>query len=343
MMDKMNSKNRIEMIFKKQSADRVGLWMGHPVQETLEIYCKHFGVSNIDELSKIIGDDFLWTSAEWYTWNHPERKPMWDLLGGKKRKTIVDPGVFAECTNIKEVDAFDWPNPDYLDFSALMIRMDAILSQDKVVLGGFWTYIFQLTVDFFGMENLFVKMYTDPKIVEVVIERIVEFYMVANKRLFDLAADKIGVFFWANDLGSQDDLLISPELFKKFFLPGFKKIINLAKNYNLNIVLHSCGAISKIIPMLIDAGIDGLHPLQAKAKGMDAESLSKEYKNDLVFIGGVDTQKLLPFGTVEQVKSEVRRLKSLFGERFVVSPSHEGILPDIPPENIIAMRDAALE
>jgi len=83
--------------------------------------------------------------------------------------------------------------------------------------------------------------------------------------------------------------------------------------------------------------------LQAKAKGMDAETLAGEYKKDIAFIGGVDTQQLLPFGTPEQVKAEVRRLKKVFGERFIVSPSHEAILPIVNPENIIAMREAAME
>lgn len=339
----MDSKRRINALFNRQPTDRVGLWMGHPVKETLDIYFKYFGVNSIDELSKIIGDDMLWAPAEWTAWNHPEGRPLWDVMAGKERKTIVDSAIFAECEDIKEVEAFEWPDPKYMDFTRLNTRMNEINAQGKVVLGGCWTYVFQLAVDFFGMENLFVKMYTDPEIVEAVIERIVEFYMIANKKLFDISADKIGVFFWANDLGSQTDLLISPELFKKFFLPGFKKIIGLAKSYQLPVLLHSCGAISKIIPLLIDAGIDGLHPLQAKASGMDAESLAKEYKNDLVFVGGVDTQELLPCGTPEDVKKEVRRLKKLFGDRFIVSPSHEGVLPDISVENIIAMRDAALE
>jgi len=109
------------------------------------------------------------------------------------------------------------------------------------------------------------------------------------------------------------------------------------------VVLHSCGAISKIIPRLIDIGVDGLHPLQARAKGMEAENLGREFGGELVFVGGVDTQELLPFGTPEEVKNDVRRLKGLLGERFIVSPSHEALLPNVSIENVLAMRDAALE
>lgn len=76
---------------------------------------------------------------------------------------------------------------------------------------------------------------------------------------------------------------------------------------------------------------------------MDAASLARKYNGDIVFVGGVDTQELLPFGTPDQVRSEVRRLRELFGSNYVVSPSHESILPGVPAENILAMAEAAAE
>ena len=85
-----------------------------------------------------------------------------------------------------------------------------------------------------------------------------------------------------------------------------------------------------------------MHPIQAKAKDMDAENLTKHFKNDLVFIGGVDTQDLLPFGTPQQIRDEVKRLKDVFGSKFIVSPSHEALLPNVSLENALAMRDAAV-
>ena len=95
--------------------------------------------------------------------------------------------------------------------------------------------------------------------------------------------------------------------------------------------------------MLVDVGIDGLHPLQAKAKGMDAESLVREYYGKIVFVGGVDTQDLLVNRSPEDVAKEVRRLKGLFGPRYIVSPSHEAILPNVPLENIEAMSKTVVE
>ena len=83
--------------------------------------------------------------------------------------------------------------------------------------------------------------------------------------------------------------------------------------------------------------------LGAKARGMDAVHLSQAYGKDLVFVGGVDTQELLPFGTPRQVRDEVRRLRDLFGPNYVVSPSHESILPGVTIENVLAMAEAAAE
>jgi uroporphyrinogen decarboxylase len=206
-----------------------------------------------------------------------------------------------------------------------------------------WMPFFHIVAFYLGMENYFIKMHTHPELIEALIEKILDFYLEANRRCLDAMAPKLDAVFFGNDMGSQEDLLISPDAFNRFVLPGYKKIVEQAKSYNLKVILHSCGAISKIIPQIIDAGIDGLHPLQAKAKGMEAEKLAGEYKGKLLFIGGVDTQQLLPNGTPEQVAAEVKRLKELFGERYIVSPSHETLLPNVGIENVLAMRDAALE
>ena len=96
-----------------------------------------------------------------------------------------------------------------------------------------------------------------------------------------------------------------------------------------------------MIDALIDAGVDCLHPLQALAANMDAETLARDFKGRIAFMGGVDVQHLLVHATPEEVKREVRRLVDLLGPALIVSPAHEGVLPDIPPENIRALAEAA--
>ena len=125
-------------------------------------------------------------------------------------------------------------------------------------------------------------------------------------------------------------------------LPSFKRLIAVGKKYNRKIMLHSCGSIARIIPDLIDAGVDILHPIQAKAAGMDAKSLSR-YKNDLAFVGGIDAQSFFVNATPEQIREEVLRVRDILGPNIVISPSHEEVLPNVPAANIIAMANAARE
>ena len=126
-------------------------------------------------------------------------------------------------------------------------------------------------------------------------------------------------------------------------MPGFQKFTDLAHKYGMKVLLHSCGSIHRVIPRLIDAGVDALHPIQAQAANMDAETLARDFGGRIVFVGGVDTQQLLPNATPQQIKDEVHRLRDLFGPNYVVSPSHESILPDVPWENVLAMAEAAAE
>lgn len=360
----MNGKERINAILDKKPVDRPGFWLGNPADDAKEIYAEALGISiktpkqesstsnSILKASKLfdedvllhekLGSDLFWVSPELdpNVYQHPGGKPMFDIFGGKPRESLTQPGIFAECEDIKEVEAFEWPNPDYLKFDETLKIVKKASSKGMAVFGGMWMPFFHTVADFFGMENYFMKMFTSPHVVKAVTEKVLEFYLEANRRCLNLMGDKIDAQFFGNDLGSQKGLLVGADQLKEFVYPGFIKIINQAKLYKLKVVMHSCGAVSDIIPDLIDFGIDALHPLQAKAKGMDAESLAKEFKDDIVFIGGIDTQEILPFGTPEQVKDEVERVKSILGEHFIVSPSHEALLANVSFENVIAMRNA---
>ena len=124
-------------------------------------------------------------------------------------------------------------------------------------------------------------------------------------------------------------------------MPWFEKFTRQAHKHNYQALLHSCGAIYKVIPTLIDAGVDCLHPLQAKAENMDADSL-KKYKGKIAFMGGIDTQNLLVNGSPVEIKEDVKRIKNILGPNLIISPSHECILPNIPVENIEAMAEEAV-
>ena len=142
-------------------------------------------------------------------------------------------------------------------------------------------------------------------------------------------------------MGSQRGLMISPSLVSEFVIPGARKLIDLAHSYGVKVIYHSCGSIAEAIPLIIEAGADVIHPIQALAEGMDPENPKKRFGNRVSFCGGVDTQVLLPCGTPEMVAAKVRELRTLFPTGLIISPSHEGLQRDVPPENIKAMFDEA--
>jgi len=321
-----------------------GFWHGNPHEDSRKARYSYFNAGDDRELGLKLGDCFDWVMIDSNgLWKHPDGIPMFDVLGGKERHSLGQDGVFANCEDIAEVERFQWPDIKFCDFSEAEKAVDESRKSGQAVLSGCWAPFFHVLCDFFGMENYFAKMYTDPGVVEAVTEHVVNFYLQVNGKWFDIIGDRIDSIFFGNDFGSQLDMLISPELFDKFVMPYFRRITEQAKSRGYKVALHSCGAIERVIPRLIDAGVDALHPIQAKARGMDAETLAKKYRDKLVFIGGVDTQDLLPFGSPRQVRDEVRRLKDLFGPDYIVSPSHEALLPNVSPENVEAMVEAAME
>ena len=335
----MADREKILRIIKRKNTDTCGFWKGRPHKDALVQYLSDLNLHDEDELSDFVGDDLQWLHAD-SSYKHPEGKPIFDTLLGKERISHSQSGIFADTTSIKEINDFPWPDIKYIDFTSYLQKAQISRKNEYAFFGGFWSPYFHVIADFFGMEQYFMKMITDPKIVEAVTEQVVGFYFQANQLLFEKSAKDIDVFFFGNDFGSQLDLLISPDMFEQFIYPGIKQLTNLAKKYNIPVAMHSCGSIYRIIPLLIDAGVDILHPIQAKATNMDAKYLKREYKDEIIFMGGVDTQELLPFGTEKQIKDEVNRLKDVFGPNYILSPSHEALLKNVGSKNLMAMANA---
>lgn len=337
----MNSREKVLDIFNHKNSGARAMWTGNPTPKTIPIFAQEWGIEPTAEaIYSYLNDDCRFITAD-RGYLHPEGLSALDPSYGINREvTLSAAGCFANTDNIAEVERYPWPNVKYCDFTDVYRHIDE--HQDKMVFTGMWSPFFHRVADFFGMENYFIKMYEEPKIVEAVTERVVDYYVAASEKFFQGLGDRADVMFFGNDFGTQLDLFISPESFREFVLPSFKRLIAVGKKYNKLIMLHSCGSIYRIIPDLIDAGVDILHPLQAQAVGMSAENL-KQYKNELAFVGGIDAQTFFVNATPQQVKDEVHRVRDILGLGIVISPSHEAILPNVPAENIVAMAQAARE
>jgi len=341
----MSSRDRVKSVLKRQRRGLAGegtglFWSGHPNDATIPLYAKAWGIEPTREaIYSYLDDDCRWFMAD-TAYKHPDGSSPFVPNTGETREASQNKNVFANAETISDIEKFDWPDTKYLDFTGVYSDIDKF--QDKMIFTGMWSPFFHNIADLFGMENYFIKMYENPSIVEAATEHVVDFYLKANELFFSGLGERADVMFFGNDFGTQLDLFISPESFHRFILPYFKRIIQVGKKYGKIVMLHSCGSIYRIIPDLIDAGVDALHPIQAQASGMSAVNLA-QYKNDLAFVGGIDAQSFFVNATPAEIKKEVRRVRGILGPNIIISPSHEEILPNVPAENVLAMVEAARE
>jgi uroporphyrinogen decarboxylase len=213
-----------------------------------------------------------------------------------------------------------------------------------VMIKGVLTGAFEMGQRLRGPENLLMDLATDEEPSRVLLDKLIElklsFWETALTRLGDVV-DVIAEF---DDYGTQESQLISPRMFRELFKPRlaalFRRIRELAPAAKL--FFHSCGNVRPLIPDFIELGVDILNPVHTRAAGMEPAALKRDFGKDLIFWGGgVDTQGILPLGTPQQVKDDVRRnIDALApGGGYVFSTVHN-IQADVPPENIVAMYEA---
>jgi uroporphyrinogen decarboxylase len=336
----ISRRETIRAIVGRRPAPRCGFWLGNPHPDTWPLLHAYFGTKSEAELRRKLGDDYAWISPQLFESTFRPLAHQGFLAIWKTRKTLGEAGPLAGAERPEDVEAIDWPDPAELELSDTLEALRE--AGDVYRASGFWCPFFHDVSDLFGMENYLVKMVTRPEIVRAATERVCDFYLKANERFYDRAGTLVDGFFFGNDFGSQLDLMLSPAHFDEFVLPCLKRLVDQAKGRGYQVLLHSCGSIRRVIGRLIEAGVDGLHPLQALARGMDAETLAREFKGRIAFLGGIDTQELLVHGTPAEVRAEVRRVKSLLGPHLVVSPSHEALLPNISPANVAALSEESL-
>jgi uroporphyrinogen decarboxylase len=336
----MSRRELIKRLIAGENVERCGLWLGKPNAHTWPILHGYFNTRTEEEWRQKLNDDCRWIGPQSYKeeiYKHPSGLPMFD--SGLDREKFGSVGPLAHCETIEQIEEYPWPDPDFLDFEPCL--RDLRQAGDVYRFSGFWTCFFHNLCDLFGMEEYLVKMHTDPDLVHAATEKVCGFYHEANERFFAAAGDMVDAFFFGNDFCTQRSLICGPEQFHQFIYPWSAKFAQQGHDHGLQVVLHSCGSIHPVIGSLIDAGVNCLHPLQALASNMDAATLARDFKGRIAFMGGIDMQELLTHGTPEQVTTEVHRVKNLLGPNLIVSPSHEAILPNVPPQNLEALAQAA--
>jgi uroporphyrinogen decarboxylase len=244
----------------------------------------------------------------------------------------------------------DYPFPDGGDpsrFAGLRERALRLRRETPyAVVAGISGVVYEICWYMRGLENLFIDMVERPEVLDAIIDRTLRYWLDWFRVFLDEAGDVVDVIMIGDDLTGQDGPLFQPRVYRSIVKPRQQALVAYIKSRTkAKIWYHSCGSILPYIPDLLDNGIDALNPVQITARGMDPAGLKARFGDRLTFWGGaVNTQKTLPRGTPAEVREEVRRNLAAFmpGGGFVFANVHN-IQADVPPDNVLALFDAARE
>ncbi len=330
--------------FEFREPDKVPRWCGAS-PEFWEKAKRELGVDD-EGLRVRFGDDFRRVFST-YVGPEPKLKQgaTWESPFGVQRKGIgygqpLDHPL-AGVTSGEKIEAFPWPDPARQDVSG--VRSDAArYNGEYAVLGGEWSPFWHDVIDLVGQVNLYYMMYDTPDLVTLLFERVTDYYYEVSRRTFEAAGDEIDIFFIGNDLGGQTGPLVGEDLFIRFLLPSFKRLIELGHSYGLKVMLHCCGGFRPLIPILIEAGLDGVHALQPDTRGMEPASLKRDFGGKIVLNGGIDSHHILIDGpNPDYVREKTKELLDIMapGGGYIGGASHDTILEETPTENVLAMFD----
>ncbi len=272
------------------------------------------------------------------TWSMPEDSPNYFDIS---HSPLAD-------LSLEEIRNYPFPKGD--DPSRFEgLRERALLLKRETpyaVVSGISGVVYEFCWYMRGLENLFMDMIERPEVFEAIIDRTLQYWLDWFRLFLDEVGDVVDVLMIGDDLSGQNGPLFSPRIYRSIIKPRQKRLVQYIKSRTeAKVWYHSCGAVQEYIPDLLDNGIDILNPVQIAAKGMEPAELKGKFGKQLCFWGGgIDSQHVLPRATPEEIRAHVRRHLEAFmpGGGYVFNNVHN-IQGDIPPENILAMFDAAWE
>jgi uroporphyrinogen decarboxylase len=286
------------------------------------------------------GEYWAWVDAWGATLRMPKR-------GGLYYDWVGHP--LAELTG-EAIDAYRWPGFDTAeDLAAIREEALRLRTGTEFALVGaanLGSGVFEQACLLAGMEEFMMAMVSDRPVAERLLDGITDFLVEEARRYLDHVGDLIDVYLYGDDVATQQGWMISPEAYVALIRPRQRRLFDAIRaKTRAKLMYHGCGAVFDLVPHLIEIGVDVLNPVQVSARGMDTARLKAAYGRDIVFWGGgVDSQHVLPFGTPEDVRTEVRRrIRDLSPDGgFVFAPVHN-IQAQVPPENVVAAFEAVLE
>jgi uroporphyrinogen decarboxylase len=296
-----------------------------------------------------------WQMPMWTEGHYDKMRDEWGIEWWKPRAGgfyyDMRQHPLADAQTVADVARATLPDPlDPGRYDGMAARADELLNRQQVayVLGRNAPGIFEIAMWLRGFEAYYRDMLRNQPLAEALLDRVLEIKMQYWARALELVGQNVIMVSEADDLCSQNGLLISPALYRQLIKPRHTQLFAFIRQHArtpVKIFYHCCGAVTEIIPDLIESGVDILNPVQVSAAGMDTRELKRRFGRDLTFYGGgVDTQRVLPHGTRAEIRDEVRRrIDDLApGGGFIFNTVHN-IQADVPPENILTMWETLQE
>lgn len=254
----------------------------------------------------------------------------------------------AECplagaTTAADIARFPWPDPcDPGRYRNLRAQALPLRDAGFAVMYNARFNLVHQTQYSRGFEDWFLDLAENHATFQALMEAVLEIMIEWNRLAFEQIGDVIDIVAFGDDIGQQDRAVCSLPLYRKLIRPYQERILAaIRRQTRAKILYHTCGSVYRYIEDFIDMGIDALNPIQVTARNMEPERLKREFGGRIAFWGGIDSQRVLPQGTAEEVRENVRGMFDLMGRGggYVLAAVHN-IQPDVPPENILALFEA---
>lgn len=342
----MTPRERWLAVLQRKTPDRVPLDYWATPEATAKLL-KHLGCDYAEMIRRLHIDTPLCVAPRYAG---PPAKPGGNIWGVRSQKIEYATGIYEEAinaplaqyTSVAEIEAnYRWPQADWYDYSHLPAQ---IKGQEHRPIRGGGSEPFLLYCQLRGLELAYMDLVAEPEIVDYCLDKLFDLAYENTRRIFEAIPGKVFDSYVAEDLGGQQGLLMSRAHMHRYLFPRMKRMIDLVHQNGAYVFHHDDGAIRDILPDLIGLGIDVLNPIQWKLPGMEREGLKRDFGGQVIFHGAVDNQQTLPWGTVADVRREVEENLRILGAGggYILGPCHN-IQAVSPPENIVAMYEAAYE
>lgn len=333
----MTKREIVKTVLRHEETDVVPYNLGFTRASARKL-SEYFGTDDLDEkvgnyiATVVAKPPDAWQEVEPGYWQD-EFGVVWD------RTVDVDIGMpRTYILQDMQLDSYELPDPlDPRRYSHLPLECKQ--QKDRFILCAFGFALFERAWSLRGMEQLLMDMIQDPGYVDALLDRILEYNLSIIDEVIKYDIDAIQ---FGDDWGQQRGLIMGPKLWRRFIKPRVAKMYKRLKEAGKSVFIHSCGDVKEIFDDIIEIGVDAFRPFQPEV--MDVYEMKAKYGDRMTFYGGISTQVTLPFGTPEQVRSEIRMLRSKLSCQggYILAPAH-AVPGDVPIENLLALIDEVRE